>query len=588
MGRSGVEFIDLATGIPVPNHWTRGGCQYGVIPCNGLLYAPPHSCACFVTAKLNGFNCLAPKRESRVESAESRVESRESRAEGRLERGPAFSSALDSRPSTIDSSDWPTYRHDSARSGKASCTIAPELKPAWQADLGGRLSSVVIAEGKVFVAQMDAHTVHALDAGNGRRIWSYTAGGRVDSPPTVWQGRVLFGSADGWVYCVRASDGVLAWRFRAAPEDQRIVSYGQVESAWPVPGNVLVQDAVAYCAAGRSSYLDGGIRICRLDANAGRLLSETVIDHRDPKTGYQAKDSIRVTDMPGALPDVLSCDGSSIYLRHLRFDLAGREQEPKVPHLFSPAGFLDDSWWHRTYWLVGTMMGSNYGGWPTVGNRVPAGRLLVLDGPVVYGFGRNQYFHTGSHIGIDSETIFHYNLAGYNPRQTLYQAFAINRDAPPVRAEAKPAQKSPARQKAQPSAKSEARPKSEGQAKPKAKGQATPKAKPGRAAPPPKTYRWTGQLPILARAMVLAGDRLLLAGPPDVFKADDPVATIEGRTRGAMIVLSTSDGKPLAEYPLESPPVFDGMAAANGRLYLATTNGKVVCFHNAKPKQVRQ
>ena len=63
-GRSGVEFIDVATGTPVPNHWTRGTCQYGVMPCNGLLYVPPHSCACFITAKLSDFNCLAPQPQS--------------------------------------------------------------------------------------------------------------------------------------------------------------------------------------------------------------------------------------------------------------------------------------------------------------------------------------------------------------------------------------------------------------------------------------------------------------------------------------------------------------------------------------------
>jgi hypothetical protein len=326
------------------------------------------------------------------------------------------------------------------------------------------------------------------------------------------------------------------------------------------------------------------MRICRLDASTGRLLSETVIDHRDPKTGYQAKESVRGTDMPGALPDVLSCDGSSMYLRHLRFDLAGRMQESNVPHLFSPAGFLDDSWWHRTYWLVGTMMGTNYGGWPTVGSRVPAGRLLALDGNTVYGFGRNQYSHTGSHIGVDSETIFHYGPDRYNPRQTHYQAFAINRDTSPVRPEAKPQAKTFAKQNSpRPSAgegqgvrAAGSETASKAEAKPKPKGHAKPKGKPGPAAPPQKRYQWTQQLPILARALLLAGDQLFLAGPPDVFKADDPVASIEGRTKGALIVISTADGKLLAEYPLENPPVFDGLAAAGGSIYMATTAGKVL------------
>jgi hypothetical protein len=45
--------------------------------------------------------------------------------------------------------------------------------------------------------------------------------------------------------------------------------------------------------------------------------------------------------------------------------------------------------------------------------------------------------------------------------------------------------------------------------------------------------------------------------------------------------VSAGDGERLTEYQLESPPVFDGMVAANGRLYLATMDGKVVCFGGA-------
>jgi hypothetical protein len=394
----------------------------------------------------------------------------------------------------------------------------------------------VVADGQLFVAQVDAHTVHALDAEDGRRIWTYTAGGRVDSPPTIWEGRVLFGSADGWVYCLRASDGALAWRFRAAPADRRIVSYGQVESAWPVPGSVLVHQGVAYCAAGRSSYLNGGIRLVRLDAKTGRELSETVIDHRDPQTGHQPKGVVRGTNMPGALPDILSCDGQSVYLRHLRFDLKGQPQDPVVPHLYSTVGFLDDTWWHRTYWLLGASVATNYGGWPQAGNRVPAGRLLALDQSSVYGFGRNQYIHHGAHVGIDGATIFHFRADRDSERRfTQYQAFAADRDD----------------------------------------RQATG-AK--RSKTPPKKYRWTQQLPILARSLLLAGDTLLVAGPPDFFATEDPRGSLEGTQGGSLVSVSAVDGKKLAEFPLESPPVFDGMAAAAGRLYMATTAGEVRCF----------
>ena len=60
LGRTGVELIDLDGGKPVRHCWIRGGCQYGVMPANGLLYLPAHSCACYIQSKLSGFWALAP------------------------------------------------------------------------------------------------------------------------------------------------------------------------------------------------------------------------------------------------------------------------------------------------------------------------------------------------------------------------------------------------------------------------------------------------------------------------------------------------------------------------------------------------
>ena len=43
-------------------------------------------------------------------------------------------------------------------------------------------------------------------------------------------------------------------------------------------------------------------------------------------------------------------------------------------------------------------------------------------------------------------------------------------------------------------------------------------------------------------------------------------------------VMSTADGKQSAKYKLDCEPVFDGMAAAYGRLYIPLKNGKIVCM----------
>lgn len=90
--------------------------------------------------------------------------------------------------------------------------------------------------------------------------------------------------------------------------------------------------------------------------------------------------------------------------------------------------------------------------------------------------------------------------------------------------------------------------------------------------------RWTKTLDIRVRAMVVAGEVLFAAGPPDVADKRDPWAAIEGRKGGVMWAMSTEDGEKLAEYKLDAPPIYDGLIAAGGRLYIATTDGKVVCM----------
>lgn len=396
--RTGIEFVDHANQDWDINHWVRGGCLYGVMPCNGLLYAPPHNCACYPEAKLFGMNALAP-------ATASREMPKEVSDEGRLELGPAYDNIVDAPPGEAE---WPTYRHDAARSGFLKQDVPATLKTAWKSDFDSELSSVVVAYDKLFVAEVDRHTVHALKANTGEKVWSYTAGGRVDSPPTIYKGRAIFGAADGWVYCLRASDGELAWRFRAAPRDERLMAFEQLESVWPVHGSLLVENDVIYFIAGRSSFLDSGMRFFRVHAETGRKISEGLMDDRDPHTGEDLQNHIKVLQMPVALPDILSSDSVYVYLRSQQIDMEGNRleiaphsgdfaaqasvQRGPTQHLFAPMGFLDDTWFHRSYWVFGRSFAGGHGGYYQAGKYTPSGRLLVFDDDNVYGYGRKPEY----------------------------------------------------------------------------------------------------------------------------------------------------------------------------------------------------
>jgi len=393
--RTGIEFVDVRTGEWTINHWVRGGCLYGIMPCNGLIYAPPHPCACYPEAKLNGLTALAA-------ASTSRAVPENIPADGRLARGPAFGAKNpQSAIRNPQLAGWPTYRHDPARSGATSSQVPASLRQAWQAALGGRLTQPVVGGGLLFVADVHRHVVHAVDAASGRKRWSHDAGGRVDSAPTYDRGRLLFGSADGYVTALRASDGVPDWRFRAAPIDRRLVAFEQLESAWPVHGSVLVQDGVASVVAGRSMYLDGGLRLCRLDVATGKLLGEKVLGDRDPATGEDLQKHVRGLNMPVALPDILSSDGRYLYMRSQAMDLEGNRLKlgpgSGPDHLFAAYGFTDDTWFHRIYWLFGDGFQGGVGGFGN-GRKRPAGRILVNDERTVFGYGRKPSYYRWSSV----------------------------------------------------------------------------------------------------------------------------------------------------------------------------------------------
>ncbi|MCK4293110.1 MAG: hypothetical protein KAY65_07920, partial [Planctomycetes bacterium] len=89
---------------------------------------------------------------------------------------------------------------------------------------------------------------------------------------------------------------------------------------------------------------------------------------------------------------------------------------------------------------------------------------------------------------------------------------------------------------------------------------------------------WKQWLPVRILAMVKAGNTLFVAGPPDVFDAKDPYAAFEARKGARLVAVSAEDGKQLSQTPLESPPVFDGMIAASGRLFVSLRDGTLVCL----------
>jgi outer membrane protein assembly factor BamB len=550
-GMEGAEFMDLVGDDHCQNNWLRGACKLGIMPSNGLLYVPPDQCFCQPGAKVLGFAAIATEQADRQQAIPD---------EQRLERGPAFGQidASDIAAETAD--DWPTFRRDPARHATTLSAVSPNVRPAWRTELGSRLTAPVAVGDRVYVAAPDAHTVYALDAATGATVWKFFAGARVDSPPTIDRGRVLFGSADGCVYCLRATDGQLAWRFTAAPNRRLIGHFDQIESVWPVHGSVLVYNGLAYFTAGRSTYLDGGVRVYALDPETGEVRHQTTLSGPFPDTQQGERDVAFY--VPGANSDVLVAEGGFIYMRQKKLTADLREVEvPSLSskgeadvglHVFSTSGLLDDSWYNRTFWMYSKR-------WPgfQLANQAPkTGQLLVVDDQQTYAL--RVFYRRNVH-----SPMFFPGKEGYllfaDKNTTEPQILGDQGARPPI--EWLPQSHIP--REGNPGLDSVER------------GFGADKGIGYTRADPPVWTRW---LPIRVRGMVKAGDVLFVAGPPDELDPADPYAAFEGRRGARLAAIDARDGTSLGEYEMDVPPVFDGLIAARGRLLISLEDGSVACW----------
>lgn len=267
--------------IPLKFFGQRGPCTVGYIPGYGMLFSGHIDCKCFQGMPL-GFVASGPAVWVKPEAfAAARP----------IEKGAAFGAG---GAAGATAADWPTYRGNAERSawteaeGPAALGTVWKtptlltvtngaLWESWTARLFPPVSAPVAAQGRAFVSVFHEGRIVALDLADGHVLWSVTLPGRVDSPPTIFNDLALVGCHDGWVYALRATDGVLAWRTRAAPAERRMTAYAEIESAWPAMGSVLVQDGVAYASAGRSTECESGIALLALNPKSGQMIWGTSI-----------------------------------------------------------------------------------------------------------------------------------------------------------------------------------------------------------------------------------------------------------------------------------------------------------------------
>ncbi len=187
----------------------------------------------------------------------------------------------------LGAQDWPMWRYDAGRTAASNNRVPSELRQSWNKKLTprrqawddplnldlmtyDRLFEPIVMEGRLFIGFNDADKLSAFDADTGGELWSFYTEAPVRLPPAGWRGQVFFCSDDGFLYCVEAASGELAWKFSGAPSAQHAIGNQRLTSAWPARGGPVVRDGVVYFAASIWPFM--GTFIYALDAETGDVV----------------------------------------------------------------------------------------------------------------------------------------------------------------------------------------------------------------------------------------------------------------------------------------------------------------------------
>jgi outer membrane protein assembly factor BamB len=536
------KFIEWKTGEVHSVRVCNAFCNGGMIIANNLFYGGATGCSCTVDA-IRGYSAFS-----------SHVTPPNAVHPTRLEKGPAFGNA--GKASTADG--WLSFRADAGRSCSIKGKSPADLKLLWSAQVedvktpgklinedylfgpqvGDVLTQPTVSGELVYVSQSQTHKLTAIEVATGKKRWEFVAGGRLDTPPTIYKGMCLLGCNDGRVYCLTADEGKLVWTFHAAPEERRIVAYGQVESSWPVVGGVLVDHDLAYFVAGRSTASDSGIHLYAVKPDTGEVVWEK--NHSSANDDVADYWRFEPKHFQG-LTDLLMSDGKLITMTG-QWNLdpktgeirggerrKGEQYSLLMTHQIDNANIACEVMNREWIWDFPFCKQNRWANQPYFfGKETGQPGLLAFDADTLYG-----YYGFGKTGGISKE------FPRFQPI-----VFAVKRaDVDKLWSEWDPATGVASRF--------------------------------GRAAdskpPAPKTAIWYDNIKgnLQAESIAVSSDCLYVAGVKNFMK----------RSEGAFLrVYSVADGKMLKEIDLEAVPVIEGLSLSGGKLFISLQNGKVQCY----------
>jgi outer membrane protein assembly factor BamB len=153
---------------------------------------------------------------------------------------------------------WPMFHYDLMHRGYSTSTGPTTNQTLWTFATGGAVeTSPEVVDGRVYFGS-DNGSIYALNASNGALIWNYSTGGPVQSSPAVVDGVVYIGGFHSHaVFALNAESGALLWNT-------------PVDSVYPNEiSSTALSNGIVYVTV--LSATGGGGRLYALNATTGNF-----------------------------------------------------------------------------------------------------------------------------------------------------------------------------------------------------------------------------------------------------------------------------------------------------------------------------
>ena len=128
----------------------------------------------------------------------------------------------------------------------------------------------VVLGKRMFVGSAVNDRLTALDTETGEELWRFYADAPIRFAPVAWKDKVAFVSDDGWLTCLNAADGTVAWRYRGGLDDRKIIGNERLVSLWPARGGPVLADGIIYFGASIWPFV--GTFLHAVDAETGKAV----------------------------------------------------------------------------------------------------------------------------------------------------------------------------------------------------------------------------------------------------------------------------------------------------------------------------